>query len=379
MGIYLDYNASTPIHKDVLDAMIAAYKSDYGNADSRTHNFGEQARRAVENARHQIANLLHVSTSEVFFTSGATESDNIALLGLREYAEKTGKNHIITTQIEHKAVLQPLKQLENNGFEVTYIAPNKCGFVEVCEVIHAIKETTLLVSIMHANNETGIIQPVDEIGDYLEDKDIFFHIDAAQSFGKLVPELQRIKYDILSASAHKMYGPQGVGALVLKKKHYRFPPVHSIMFGGNQEHGLRPGTLPTALIVGFGKAAQLALDNYTKYLDAYKNTKTTISTMISESGVRFEVNGNQDFCMPNTLNISFPGVNSEALMLASREFCGISNGSACNSSSYKPSYVLSAMGYDIGRIQSSVRLSWGYDSFKENEFISLLSVVKSLQ
>ena len=379
MATYLDYNASTPIHPDVLDAMMMAYKNEYGNADSRTHGFGEKSKQAVENARRSLAKLLNVSNTEVFFTSGATESDNIAILGLKEYAKEIGKKHIITTSIEHKAVLEPIKKLQTDGFDITFLSPDKSGSIKAIDVVNSIRDDTFLVSIMHANNETGIIQPVKTIGDYLDDKNILFHIDAAQSFGKLVTELQKVRYDLLSVSAHKMYGPQGVGALVLKKKRYRLPPVHPIMLGGNQEHGLRPGTLPTALIVGFGKAAELAIRNYSEYWESYLANKQRIIELLNQSNVQFEINGDQNLCMPNTLNVSFLGVNSEALMLASRDYCGVSNGSACNSESYKPSYVLSSMGIDNNYIEAAIRMSWGYNSISENDFEQFINAVKSLQ
>ncbi len=379
MAIYLDYNASTPIHPDVLDTMINVYRQEFGNADSRTHIFGDSARHTVEKARHSVADLLNVNSSEVFFTSGATESDNIAILGLNEYAEKTGKKHIVTTSIDHKAVLQPVKKLESQGFDVTYINPDRSGAVSWEDVINAVRKDTLLVSVMHVNNETGIIQPVKGIGDYLSNTDVLFHIDAAQSFGKMISEIRSLKYDMLSASAHKMYGPQGVGVLVLRKKHYRLPPVTQIMYGGNQEHGLRPGTLPTALIAGLGKAAELVQLNCASHWEKYKINKEKILEIINQSGVKYKINGDQNLCIPNTLNVSFTGVNSEALMLAARNYCGVSNGSACNSSNYSPSYVLEAMGYDADRIQSAIRISWGYDAIPDSEFFHLISSVKSLQ
>ena len=218
MSVYLDYNATTPIDSRVLDVMIDVYKNHPGNADSRTHDFGENARQIVENARKQVANLLGVNSTEVFFTSGATESNNIAILGLQQYAEATGKKHIITTSIEHKAVLNTVKYLESKGFRVDYVKPDIFGRVSKKEILDLIREDTLLVSIMHVNNETGIIQPVLEIGNELEEKKVLFHIDATQSCGKLVKEIRDLKYDMLSISAHKFNGPQGIGSLVLRRK-----------------------------------------------------------------------------------------------------------------------------------------------------------------
>lgn len=378
MSIYLDYNASTPLDQRVLDVMIDVYQNKYGNADSRTHDFGEAARSAVEKARKQVADLLAVNKDEVFFTSGATESNNILILGLQEYAAKMSKKHIITTSIEHKSVLEPLLQLEKQGFEVTYINPDSSGRINVNKLLSQVRNDTLLVSVMHANNETGIIQPVDAIGETLYKTDTFFHIDAAQSFGKLVDELKNVKYNFLSASAHKMYGPQGIGALILKKKSYKLPPVSSIMFGGSQEHGIRPGTVPTALIAGFGKSCEIASSNYKSNIEIYNRIKNNILNALELSGVEYNINGDISLGMPNTLNVSFIGVNSEALMLATKQYCAVSNGSACNSHSYKPSYVLTAMGLSADIIESAVRISWGYDNTSLNNFIKMLEIAKNI-
>jgi len=377
MGIYLDYNASTPVDERVLNVMVDVYKNNYGNADSRTHNFGENARIIVEEARFAVAHLLNVNKDEVFFTSGATESDNIAILGLQNYAEKSNKKHIVTTAIEHKAVLEPLGLLETKGYEVTYIKPDSNGRINSSELLGAVREDTLLVSVMHANNETGIIQPVKEIGDDLFEKGVLFHIDAAQSFGKLVDELRSTKFDMLSASAHKMYGPQGIGALVLKKKRYKLPPVTAIMVGGSQEHGMRPGTVPTALIAGFGEACNIAAKEYLTNYNIYCKIKSNFIDMLDKSGIKYDVNGSNNYCMPNTINLAFKGVNSEALMLATKQYCGISNGSACNSDSHKLSYVLESMGIDLEKIQNSVRISWGTDG-NLDEFLKLIAIAKSL-
>lgn len=376
--IYLDYNASTPIDERVLDVMIDVYRNSYGNADSRTHEYGETARKVVENSRQSVANLLGVKNDEVFFTSGATESDNLAILGLREFAETHNKKHIITTSIEHKAVLEPIQVLANDGFDVTYIKPDESGKINADQVLDSLREDTLLVSVMHANNETGVIQPVKEIGEELSKRDVFFHIDAAQSFGKLVDELKNTEYDMLSASAHKMYGPQGIGTIVLRKKRYKLPPVKAIMYGGGQEHGIRPGTIPTALIAGFGKACEIALNEYKSNYEKYQTTKKTIIHILDESGLKYIINGDVENSIPNTINIAIEGVNSEALMLASRQYCGISNGSACNANSYKPSHVLESMGCSIDRIQCSVRISWGNNSVVEDAFSNLISAAKSL-
>ena len=381
MGIYLDYNASAPINPDVLDYMFDVYKNSYGNADSRTHDYGEGARKIVEDARSQVANLLDVGTGEVFFTSGSTESNNIAIQGLIDYAIENDKKHVITTTIEHKAVLETVKSLEKHGFEIDLVSPDESGRIAVEDVISLVKDNTLLVSIMHANNETGIIQPVKEIGNYLSEKGVLFHIDATQTCGKLVKELRELKYDMLSLSAHKLSGPQGVGALILRKKRYKLPPVKAITYGGQQEHGIRPGTIPVALVAGLGKACELAAKNYEQNLAAYTEKKQMVLALIKDSGLDISINGNQNYCMPNTVNISITGVESEALMLSSKQYCGISNGSACTSHDYSPSYVLAAMGLDADRISSAIRISWGADTdsnqMKEN-LTSLFEVAKGL-
>ncbi|MBE5958717.1 MAG: aminotransferase class V-fold PLP-dependent enzyme [Lachnospiraceae bacterium] len=362
MGVYLDYNASAPINDKVLEKMISVYKNNIGNADSRTHDFGENARIIVEDARKQVAELLGVKSDEVFFTSGATESNNIAFQGLREYAKKTGKKHIITTAIEHKAVLETAKHLENEGYDIDIVKPDISGRVRAEEVISLVREDTLLVSVMHVNNETGIIQPVKELGDQLEDREVLFHIDATQSCGKLVDEIRDLKYDMLSFSAHKLQGPQGIGALILKKKRYKLPPVKNIMYGGQQEHGIRPGTVPVALVAGCGEACKVAKEDYVKNAEIIKRIKQTVIEELNTSNIKYKINGCSDYCVDSTINICIPSVVSEALMLSTKQYCGISNGSACTSKSYSPSYVLKAMGIPDEDIECSIRISWGADS-----------------
>ena len=381
MGIYLDYNATTPIDERVLTEMVDVYRNSYGNADSRTHDYGENARKIVDKARERVANLLSVDKGEVFFTSGSTESSNIAIQGLKSHALKTGKKHVITSAIEHKAVLSTVKSLEDDGFEVDVIKPEEDGRISFDAVVEKLREDTLLVSLMHANNETGIIQPVEELGELLATKGIFFHVDATQTCGKLVPELKKVKYDMLSMSAHKMYGPQGVGALILKKKRYKLPPVKAIMYGGQQEHGIRPGTTPVALVAGLGKACELAELEYGENSAALIRIKEAVLKLIENSGLEYTFSGDQNFCLSNTINVSFKGVESEALMLSSKQYCGISNGSACTSHDYSPSYVLKAMGLDEERLSEAIRISWGPKTVveeMEKELNDLLSVAKGL-
>lgn len=379
MAVYLDYYASTPMHHSVLDVMVDVYKNQYGNAGSRTHDFGENARQVVEQARGQIASLLGIGEEEVFFTSGSSESNNIAILGLREYAKETGKNHIITTSIEHKSVLETVKSLTKDGFVVDFIDPASNGRIQVEQIQKCICENTLLVSVMHVNNETGIIQPVGEIGELLADTGILFHVDATQSCGKLVTQLKNMKYHMLSLSAHKLYGPQGIGALILRRNKYRLPPVKQIMYGGQQEHGIRPGTNPVALAAGLGKACEIAACDYKKNWRNECQIKAAILDILEQSGFNYCINGDLEYCMPNIINISIAGVESEALMLASKHICGISNGSACTSMNYDLSYVLSAMGLDEQRISEAIRISWGANVEQQiitSGFSEMLNVAK---
>jgi cysteine desulfurase len=375
MPLYLDYSATAPIHPEVLETMISVYKTHFGNAGSRTHSYGNDAARVVENARSKVASLLGVSPREVVFTSGATESNNLAIVGLAEWGAAVGRKHIVSTEIEHKAVLEPLGHLKNEGFEITLVPPSSTGSVSAEDVLQAVRKDTLLVSVMHVNNETGVIQPVQEIGRELASRDVYFHIDAAQSFGKLVPELKSIHYDLLSLSGHKAYAPQGIGALVVRQTAKGKPPLRPIMFGGGQERGLRPGTLPVALIAGLGKAAELACIHYHRWREAWHNIKQDLLEQLS--GLQFDVNGSLDNSLPNIINVSFHGIDSEALMLGLRGHLALSNGSACTSAQYSPSHVLSAMKLPSDRIRGAVRISWGV-GVHDIDLSALKDFVKSL-
>ncbi len=381
MSIYLDYNASAPIAPEVLECMIDVYKNHTGNADSRTHDYGEDVRGLVEAARGQAANLFGVKKDEVFFTSGATESNNIAILGLKDYGLKSGRRHIVTTAIEHKAVLGAARHLESEGFTLEEVNPGQDGRVSAADILSRVRKDTLLVSVMHVNNETGAIQPVDEIGAALSATDVLFHTDATQSAGKLVPEIRNLHFNLLSFSGHKIHGPQGVGGLILRKKRYRLPPVSPIMFGGTQEHGIRPGTLPAALIAGLGRACEIAGEKYASNQRRNAGIKSRLLDLIASSGVTYELNGSLEHGVPTTLNASFLDISSEALMLATKQYCGISNGSACTSSNYQHSHVLSAMGLSSERIESAVRISWDADIDTDElfaEFANLLDRIRRL-
>ena len=262
MSLYLDYNASAPILPEVLDTMIEAYKNTPGNADSRTHIYGTNAQKLVNESRASIASVLDIDPSELIFTSGSTESNNTIILGIQEYAEQTGKKHIVTTAIEHKAILEPLHYLESKGYQVDFVKPDTSGRVSTKEILEKVSDQTCLVSVMFVNSETGIIQPVDEIGSELKKLGILFHVDATQALGKLNPEIRKLDYDLLSIASHKIGGPQGIGALIRKRNtYYENPPIKQLMYGGGQERGFRPGTTPVALVAGFAKAVEISEKN----------------------------------------------------------------------------------------------------------------------
>jgi len=278
------------------------------------------------------------------------------LLGLREYGEKSGRKHIVATAIEHKAVLEPLEHLAANGFDVTLVRPGTSGVVEASAVAEALRPNTLLVSVMHVNNETGVIQPLDEITKALGTHEAFFHVDAAQGFGKRIEELQNRRIDLISVSGHKIYAPKGIGALVMRRRGYERPPVKPLAFGGGQERGLRPGTLPVALIAALGKAAELALRENAKRNAKCAAIKQKALTAFAKAGG--VPTGDVTNSIPSTLNIALPGLDSEAMMLALKETVAISNGSACTSQNYTTSHVLTAMGLSEDHVKGALRFSW---------------------
>lgn len=354
--IYLDCNATTPVEPSVAAVAIQFMTEEYGNAGSRTHEFGARAKSAVIEARRKVADLLSASADEVFFTSGATESNNISILGLAKYGREKGKLHIVTGAHEHKAVLEPIDRLKAQGFEVTFLTPGENGMVSVADFKNAIRSDTLLVSMMHVNNETGVVQPISEYAKELEGHDAYFHVDASQSFGKIIPDLRNKRIDLISASGHKIYAPKGIGILLARCRRYKEPPIDPIMVGGGQERGLRPGTLPVHLIVALGEAVDLASKNNKERTQICRNIKEkAVKQLISIGGIP---NGNQSSVIENTLNISFPGLDSEAIILQLKDLVSISNGSACTSSSYTFSHVLTSMGLTKERIKGSIRISW---------------------
>jgi cysteine desulfurase len=356
--IYLDCNATTPIEREALSQMMVFFDVEYGNEGSRTHEFGARAKQAVQKARDQVAAVVSSDRAEIVFTSGATEANNIALLGLGEYGERQRRKHIISTQIEHKAILEPLEELGRRGFDVTLLPSTSGGWVDPELVQMALRTDTLLVSVMHANNETGIVQPIEEIAELLKGHPAYLHVDAAQTYGKLIDPLLNPRIDLISVSAHKIFGPKGIGALVARRRGFERPPLTPVQFGGGQERGLRPGTLPVPLIVGFGAAAELALHNHKKREDQCRRFGEIVAKALLP--LRACVHGDETRRLSHVLNLSFPGIDSEALIVALKSFISISNGSACTSANYKTSHVLEAMKLSPEAIAGAIRLSWSH-------------------
>lgn len=358
MTAYLDCNATTPIEPRVRDLVIEFLDAEFGNAGSRTHDYGVRAKRAVQHARAQVAAVVQAQPDEVLFTSGATESNNLAILGLENEGRRSGRLHVITTQIEHKAVLEPLEILEERGFEVVRLPCGPSGWVPAEAVAEALREDTLLVSVMHVNNETGIIQPVEEVAGVLADHPAYFHVDAAQGFGKEVAALRDSRIDLISVSGHKVYGPKGVGALVARRRRFQRPPLKPLLYGGGQERGLRPGTLPVHLIVGLGLAAALgAKESQARNARCLAFREAALRGLASLEPV---IHGDPERTVAHTLNLSFPGLDGEAVIVAVKDLIAISNGSACTSQSYTPSHVLKAMGLSVEQIAGALRISWSH-------------------
>lgn len=375
MSLYLDYNSSAPILPEVLDTMIETYQHTTGNADSRTHIYGTNAQKAVQSCRDSMAAILGVNPDEIIFTSGSTESNNTVLLGIEDYARSTGKTHIISTAIEHKAILEPLKILERKGFQVDYVAPDSSGRIDAQTLCGLVRPETCLVTVMYVNSETGIIQPVEEIGRFLSKKDVYFHVDATQALGKLNPRIRELSYDMMSISAHKIGGPQGIGALLLRRDaRYKRPPITPLMYGGSQERGFRPGTTPVALVSGFSKALEICERDLGKNMANCQRIKQSLLSAIS--ALPYTFNGDQAYCLPSTANISIDGLDAETAFLCLGENYSFSNGSACNSSSHSLSYVLQAMGLEEKRISEAIRLSW--DGSVDVDFSPFVSVISSI-
>ncbi len=354
-AVYLDCNATAPMDPAVRDVVLG-WLRDVGNAGSRTHEYGSRARRAVEQARDQVAAVVGARPDELVFTSGATESNNLAVLGLAPFGEATGRRHVVSTAIEHKAVLEPLEALAGKGFEVTLVAPGPDGAVPTDAVRAAVRDETLLVSVMHVNNETGVRQPVEAVAASLEGHEAYLHVDAAQGFGKELAALRSPRIDLVSISSHKVYGPVGVGALVARRRGFDRVPLACLMRGGGQERGLRPGTLPVALIAGLGAAAETAVAEAEARRAQCAAVRRRALDALRPLGIR--IHGTLEGSLPHVLNFSVDGVDSEALMVGLRDVVAISNGSACTSQSYAPSHVLKAMGVPVAEVAGAVRMSW---------------------
>jgi len=357
-SVYLDCNATTPLDPRVRQVLLRYLDEEYGNEGSRTHEYGSAAKRAVQQARDQVASVVDCKREEVLFTSGATESNNLAILGLVDFGIANNRRHIVSTMIEHKAVLEPLADLESKGFEVTYVKPQADGIVRAADVLSALRPDTLLVTVMHVNNETGVIQPVDEIASGMANHLAFLHVDAAQSFGKIAVTLKNQRIDLISVSGHKIYAPKGIGALITRRRGYEKVPLKPLMFGGGQERGIRPGTLPVALIAALGEAAALSVAESGKWMESCASMKEqALKALLPLGGIPV---GPEGGVISSTLNIRFPMLDSEALIVGLQGYAAVSNGSACTSSSYKPSHVLKAMGMDDVSATRCVRLSWSH-------------------
>lgn len=362
--IYLDNNATTPTDPRVVDAMLPFFYEKPGNAASRNHPFGWVAEEAVDYAREQIAQLINVDPKEIIFTSGATESDNLALKGVFEMYSRKG-NHIITAKTEHKAVLDACDKIEKMGGEVTYLDVNREGLVDLAELEAAIKPNTILVSIMWANNETGVIQPMKEIGAICEKHGVLFMSDATQAVGKIPVDPKEVGVHLMAFTSHKMYGPKGVGALFVNRKKPRVK-VTAQMDGGGHERGMRSGTLNVPGIVGFGKAAEIARKEMAQDTERLSVLRDKLEKALCEALEEVYINGSVEHRMPHVTNLSFKHVEGEGLMMTFNQNIAVSSGSACTSASLEPSYVLMALGLGDDLAHSSIRFSLGRFTTEED-------------
>ena len=372
--IYLDNHSTTPMDPRVLEAMLPYFTKIFGNAASRNHSFGWEAEAAVETAREQIAALIGGSSKEIVFTSGATESNNLAIKGAARFYKDRG-THIITSKIEHKAVIDSCRALEMEGFTVTYLDPAKDGIITAAAIEAAMRPDTVLVSIMFANNEIGTVNPVAEIGALCREKGVLFHTDAVQAAGKVDVDVEAMKIDLLSITAHKMYGPKGVGALYVRRKpRVRLAPL---IDGGGPERGLRSGTLNVPGIVGFGKAAELSRLELPEESKRMLALRERLHKKLSDGVAQVVVNGSMEHRLPGNLNISFAYVEGESMLMAINKHVAVSSGSACTSASLEPSYVLRALGVGDDLAHSSLRFGLGrFNTEAEIDHVADL-VVKS--
>ncbi len=356
LPIYMDYHATTPVDPRVLDAMLPFFTQNFGNAASRNHAFGWTAEEAVENARAQIARLVGASPKEIIFTSGATESNNLAIKGVAEMYREKG-NHIITQVTEHKAVLDTCKRLEKSGCEVTYLPVEKDGRVSLDDLRRAITPKTILISIMYANNEIGVVQPIAEIGMIAKEKGVFFHVDGVQAVGKIPVDVQKDNIDLLSISAHKLYGPKGVGALYVRRRNPRVQ-LAAIIDGGGHERGMRSGTLNVTGIVGFGKACELCQNEMAEESERLRSLRDRLKDIFFGKLDEIFINGSMTHRLPHNMNISFAYVEGESLLMGINDVA-VSSGSACTSATLEPSYVLKALGVGEDLAHTSIRFGLG--------------------
>jgi cysteine desulfurase len=377
--IYLDNNATTPVDPRVLDAMLPFFKEEFGNAASRSHAYGWRAEEAVEYAREQIAKLIGASEKELVFTSGATESNNLAIKGVAEFYKDKG-DHIITVRTEHKCVLDTGKRLERQGYKVTYLDVDKTGRVTAEQVKNAITDKTILVSVMFANNEIGTVQPIAEIGAVCRERGVLFHCDAVQGVGKLPFNVDEMKVDLASVTAHKIYGPKGVGALYVRRKPTRVR-LAPIIDGGGHERGMRSGTLNVPGIVGFGKAAELVRAEMAEEGIRTGKLRMRLQEYLFKHLDHLELNGHPTHRLPGNLNVSFAYVEGEALMMAIKNVA-VSSGSACTSASLEPSYVLRACGISEELAHTSIRFGIGrFNTEEEIDYVGkyVVDQVKKLR
>jgi cysteine desulfurase len=379
LPIYMDNHATTRVDPRVLDAMLPYFSDTFGNAASRNHEFGWVAEQAVEQAREQIAKLIGATSKEIIFTSGATESDNLAIKGVAEMYREKG-DHIITQTTEHKAVLDTCKRLEKHGFRVTYLPVQKDGRIDLDDLKRAIDEKTILVSIMHANNEIGVLQPVREIGQLCHERGVLFHTDAVQSAGKVPFNVIEDHIDLASISAHKIYGPKGVGALYVRRKNPRVQLVAQID-GGGHERGMRSGTLNVTGIVGLGKACEIAMHELPEETAKLTQLRDRLKQQILSNLDEVYVNGSMEHRVPGNLNISFAYVEGESLLMGINDIA-VSSGSACTSATLEPSYVLKALGTGDDLAHSSIRFGIGrFNTQAEVDYVAkrVVETVKRLR
>ena len=373
--VYLDHNATTPVDPRVLEAMLPYLRDQFGNAASRSHRFGWNAEEAVDLARTQVAKVLGANPKEIIFTRGATESDNAAIFGAAKMYADQGR-HIVTCAAEHKAVIDPCQYLERQGYRVTFLQPDATGRVSAAQVADALRDDTILVSLMYANNEIGTLHPVAEIGALCKERGVLFHTDATQAFGKLPIDVERMGIDLLSLSAHKVYGPKGVGALYVRRKNPRVR-IEPIILGGGHERGMRSGTLNVPGIVGLGTAARIALDEMETEGERLTRLRDRLWTGLSSQLTDLVLNGNLEHRLPNTLNVSFRYVEGESLMMSFDDIA-VSSGSACTSASLGPSHVLKALGVGDDVAHSSIRFSLGRFNTEEDIDYTLERVVAAV-